>query len=343
MIGKLAVLILILILIPKYLSSRQVPIYEPKLPSIEQIFSDNHNLVSSLPKERVRVIIATGDIIPARSVNSQVFRKKDFNWPYLNTADTLKNADITFANLECPLIEDCPVTDTGMIFCGDSRNVQGLVFAGIDIVSLANNHSANYGQGALDETINLLNSQGISVTGVEGARYITVRGITFAILGYNDIEKIQPGISNVNEVKIKAEIEIAKKSSDVVIVTFHWGAEYQDLPDDRQKYLGHFAIDAGADLIIGNHPHNIQPVEIYKGKLITYAHGNFVFDQEWSLKTKQGVVGKYTFYDNQLVDVEYYPVLIENYGQPKFSSGEEKNKILKKMETLSITGAADRI
>jgi poly-gamma-glutamate synthesis protein (capsule biosynthesis protein) len=95
------------------------------------------------------------------------------------------------------------------------------------------------------------------------------------------------------------------------------------------------AIDAGADLVIGNHPHWIQPVELYNGKLITYAHGNFVFDQEWSLETKQGVVGRYTFYDTQLVDVEFLPVLIENYGQPHFLMGAEKQFILDHMYSES--------
>ena len=99
--------------------------------------------------------------------------------------------------------------------------------------------------------------------------------------------------------------------------------------------LGHFTIDSGADLVIGNHPHWIQPIEIYKGKLITYAHGNFVFDQEWSLKTKQGVVGKYTFYDNQLVDVEFLPIQIENYGQPFFLAGQAKKSILESMKIQS--------
>ncbi len=89
-------------------------------------------------------------------------------------------------------------------------------------------------------------------------------------------------------------------------------------------------------MIIGNHPHWIQPVEIYMGKLITYAHGNFIMDQEWSLKTKQGIVGKYTFYKEKLVDVNFLPILIENYGQPKFLEENEKEKILEEMKRESL-------
>jgi poly-gamma-glutamate synthesis protein (capsule biosynthesis protein) len=117
----------------------------------------------------------------------------------------------------------------------------------------------------------------------------------------------------------------------VVIVQYHWGTEYITPPEERQKSLGRLTIDSGADLVIGNHPHWIKPIEFYKGKLITYGHGNFVFDQEWSQKTKEGVVGKYTFDGRDLVDVEYMPVEIINYGQPYFLEGSKKKQILDEM------------
>ncbi|MDP2860517.1 MAG: CapA family protein [bacterium] len=311
------------------------PSFVAKTPTLDRIFSDNHSGVTALPPDRIRTIIVTGDVIPARFVNFQASQKKDFRWPYLKTAEVLKKADITFINMETPLIDRCPVTQEGMIFCGDSGNVEGLLYAGVDITSLANNHAGNYGLIAVEETKRLLNTNKILTTGIDGAEVIDVRGVKFAFLGYNDISKPQLGVANVDEEKIKSDIALARKKADVVIITYHWGVEYRDKPDDRQKYLGRFAIDAGADLVIGNHPHWIQPVEIYKDKLIAYAHGNFVFDQEWSLKTRQGVVGKYTFYDNQLIDVEYLPVLIENYGQPRFLTGNEKNTIIENMKAQS--------
>jgi poly-gamma-glutamate capsule biosynthesis protein CapA/YwtB (metallophosphatase superfamily) len=303
--------------------------------SIISIFDTDHSWIDSLPSDRKRVLIATGDIIPARSVNFQATQRKDFKWPYLKVYDVLKNADVTFANLETPLTDNCEPTQEGMIFCGNAKNVEGLILSGIDIVSLANNHAGNYGQSGVDGTKKLLNDNGILVTGIGGTEIINIRGIKFAFLGYNDISSPQPGTSNADEEEIKSDILEARKQADIIVVTCHWGTEYKNQPDERQKYLGHLIIDAGADLVIGNHPHWIQPVEFYKGKLITYAHGNFIFDQEWSLETKQGVVGKYTFYDNQLVDVEYLPVLIENYGQPHFLIGIEKYKILENMKLQS--------
>lgn len=100
--------------------------------------------------------------------------------------------------------------------------------------------------------------------------------------------------------------------------------------------MGKYTIDSGADLVIGNHPHWVQPVELYKGKLITYAHGNYIFDQMWSDETKIGVLGKYTFYENQLIDVEYIPIKIEYYGQPYVLNGVDKEKILESMKEESI-------
>lgn len=304
-------------------------------PSIDQMFAQDHSLTSALPSDRKRVLIATGDVIPARVVNIQATKYRNFKWPYEQTADILRDADITFINLETPLIKNCPLVNDGMKFCGDEKNIEGLVFAGVDIASLANNHASNYDINAVASTADLLNSNGILVTGIDGPVYENIKGLTFAFLGYNDISKIQLGMSNAEEDKIQREIAQARQNADIVVVTFHWGAEYRNQPDERQKYLGHLAIDSGADLVIGNHPHWIQPVEIYKGKLITYAHGNFVFDQEWSLKTKQGVVGKYTFYDNQLVDVEFLPLQIENYGQPYFLTDNAKKAILESMKLES--------
>ncbi|MBI2049461.1 CapA family protein [Candidatus Roizmanbacteria bacterium] len=323
------------------LNAIQAPSFLPKTPTLESVFSNDHSWTATLSAKNVRTMMATGDIMPARSVNSQVLKYKDFNWPYLKTADVLRQADITFINLETPLFDMCPPTQEGMIFCGDARNVDGLVFAGVDIANLANNHAGNYGDKGVDKTVRLLNNNDILTIGINGPVFKDIRGIKFAFLGYNDISTPQPGISNADEERIRIEIKDAKRQANIVIVAFHFGAEYRDQPDDRQIYLGHLAIDSGADLVIGNHPHWIQPIEIYKDKVITYAHGNFVFDQEWSQKTKEGVVGKYTFYENKLIDIEFLPVLIENYGQPYFLNNNRKIEILDRMriETLRLSSS----
>lgn len=315
--------------------------------SLENIFSSSHNDLKNLPPDKLRILIATGDIIPARSVNFQA-TQRGFTWPFEKTAQVLKDGEITFINLESPLISNCPLTQEGMVFCGDERNVQGLTFAGVDVVSLANNHAGNYGAKGVEDTQKLLENNGIFVTGVNGPVIKEVRGIKFAFLGYDDIaggtgpDSIGAGISLADPTKIRQEINDVRLKADVVIVTFHWGTEYHSQPDPRQVKLGHLAIDSGADLVIGNHPHWIQPIEIYQGKLITYAHGNFIFDQMWSQKTREGVVGKYTFFDKKLIDVQYLPVQIDDFGQPHFTEGTQRDQILSEMkqESFKLSGSS---
>lgn len=113
-------------------------------------------------------------------------------------------------------------------------------------------------------------------------------------------------------------------------LAFHWGAEYVSVPQsaegiapDDPVEIAHLAVDAGADFIIGNHPHWVQAVELYRGKLIVYAHGNYIFDQMWSYETRVGVIGLYTFYDDKLVRVEFIPTIIEDYAQPRLLSAGE--------------------
>lgn len=279
-------------------------------------------------------LMATGDVIPARSVNFQMVKRNDFRYPFLKTADLLNTADIVFINLESPLVPKCSTTVEGMIFCGNERAVGGFNFANVKIASLANNHIGNYGNDGIDNTIKLLEKNNISVTGVnEKQTILTIKGKKFGFLGYNDIEKNDKlKISLAYKDAIATEVASLKKETDFVIVAFHWGIEYNSNPTSGQKELAHLAIDNGADLIIGNHPHWVQGVEIYKNRFISYAHGNFIFDQMWSRETREGVVGEYVFGENGLKDVSYYPVVIEDYAQPRFAKEEEADKILKRME-----------
>ncbi len=324
--------------LPRVSSSSLHETYIPKSLTLDQIFSDNHTFVEKLPSDHIGILTVTGDIIPARSVNAGVMRKNNPLWPYEKVSPILKSlkSDITFVNLETPLIPNCPVTEEGMVFCGDQKNVDGLKSINVSVANLANNHAGNYQAIGVEATVKLLKENGILVAGINGPVYKNIKGVTFAFLGYNDITKPQPGIVNTDESTIKKDIQEAKKHADVVVVQYHWGVEYRDQPDERQIYLGRFTIDNGADLVIGNHPHWIQPIEFYKGKLITYAHGNFVFDQMWSQKTREGVVGRYVFYDKTLIDVEYLPLQIDDYGQPHFVESEQKKQILADMKNNSI-------
>lgn len=256
-------------------------------------------------------LIATGDVMLGRAVNSQIHQRKDFTYPFQKTADFLKGADLTIVNLEAPFVENCPITNMGMVFCADTRSIEGLKLAGVDIVSLANNHTLNYGQKGLTQTINLLKENKIQPIG-NSMSYITrKKGTTLGFLGFDLIDPY-------DQVKILQSIKELKTQVDIVIVSLHWGVEYAQKPTKSQIDLAHLIIDAGADLIIGTHPHVIQPTEEYKGKLIVYSLGNFIFDQPWSEETKKGLVGKFTFQNKKLINSEFKKVYISNSFQPTF-------------------------
>jgi len=299
------------------------------------LFSNDHTWISTVSAAKKRTLVATGDIIPARSVNHQTIKYGDFTWAWKHIAPILKNGDITLINLESPLVPHCPSTVEGMIFCGDQRNIQGILFAGVDVANFANNHMGNYGINGITQTKELLEQNTIGVSGLGEPSVFDVRGMKFVFLGFDDIGPSVIPIATGDNENMKKEIEKAKTMGDILIVSMNWGVEYTDKPTDRQIKLAHLAIDSGADLIIGNHPHWIQPVEFYKGKMIMYAHGNTIFDQMWSEKTKEGVIGRYTFYDKILIDVEFIPLYIQDYGQPIILEGNKKQLILDQLKNIS--------
>jgi poly-gamma-glutamate synthesis protein (capsule biosynthesis protein) len=304
--------------------------------TLSSIFAADHSWVNALPPEKTVTMIATGDVIPARSVNSGMVTRNNFRWPFEKTADVLSAADITVINLETPLLSSCTPTIDGMVFCGDARAAEGLTYAGIDIATMGNNHAGNYSEAGVEETKQVLALAGIiPVSG--NIVYKTVKGTIFAFLSYNDIGHEEPGVPWADEEKIARDIKEAEMHADVVVVAYHWGTEYVTQPNARQRELAHMAVDSGADVVLGNHPHWIEPVELYKDAFIIYAHGNFVFDQEWSEETKRGVVGKYVFYDNKLIDVQYLPVRIIDYGQPYFLEGAQRQALLDAMRESSVS------
>ena len=287
---------------------------------------------------RIRTLLVTGDVIPARGVDYFATIRHDFLWPFRPTAAYTRNADVTFINLETPLFAGCPVNpNSGFTFCGDARFVDGLTYMGADVVNLANNHTSNYGAQGINLTTQLLTQHGMQVSGLGPVAVVDVRGIKFGFIGFNGVGRA------IDKVALKADIERARELSDIVVVQFHWGKEYerQPIPDpgvptpDDPVQIGHDAIDWGADIVIGNHPHWYQGIEIYRGKLITYAHGNFVFDQMWSEETREGVIGTYTFYGTQLVGATWKAYRIYDYGQPVFMNAQDSATVLQTMEAAS--------
>lgn len=291
-----------------------------------------------LDPAQLRTIIATGDVIPARNVDQQIrLRDDDFAYPLSSTADILRGADLTVINLEAPLIDDCPPHEEGFVFCGRPGFAGALAGAGVDVATLENNHIGNYGPEGIDATKELLTSKGIAWADAFTPAVLGAGGLRFAFVAFNGVG------GYFDRELIGRQVAAAREQADVVIAAFHWGAEYVSIPqaapgiaNDNPVEIAHLAVDAGADLVVGNHPHWVQALEVYKDKLIAYAHGNFIVDQMWSRETTIGVVGRYTFYGPKLVDAEFLPVVIEDYARPRPLEAGEAQAVLDGMQQASV-------
>jgi hypothetical protein len=246
--------------------------------------------------------------------------------------DLVSGADLAIANFENPAPNSWRFHDHGTIFSANPRNIAVLQSAGIDWVSMANNHIGDAGRTGILQTEANLDKHGIRHSGAGAdtaeahtAALIKVGDVTVGMLGYDTIAAYYqsgtdtPGSARMTVKALKRDIRAARKAgADVVIVFPHWGIEYQATPTAVQEKLGRAAIDAGADMVIGNHPHWVGAMEVYKGKPIWYALGNFVFDQTWSIPTMEGITLELTFDGTRLVQAHIRPHLILGKAQPNF-------------------------
>jgi poly-gamma-glutamate synthesis protein (capsule biosynthesis protein) len=349
-ISLLIILVSITLTTAKFDNSKLIPI-ERKIVGSEKIESREeiiHQLLTdSITLEKIFdgiddepdnpdtwSLLSGGDVMIGRVVNINALKYKDYDWPYKNISSLLSSADFTFVNLESPVIINCPMKNTGMIFCGNLDHIPAIQRSGIDAVSISNNHMFNQGKSGLETTLATLQNNKLMAVGAPNPSYVRIKNTNVAFLAYTDVE-CYTGIPCVNEEQIKSDIAVAKNNSDLIVIMYHWGVEYHDYPSQRQIEIAHMSIDAGADLILGNHPHWIQPFEVYKDKLIVYSHGNLVFDQMWSEKTREGIMVEYIFNKNNLVDVKLHPVKIEDYGQPRLMEGQEKDAKVDFIKTIS--------
>jgi len=243
----------------------------------------------------------------------------------------ISSADLALANME----ESAPNRFTfhrhGTVFTGDPALIAGIARAGIDVASVASTHIGDGGRIGILQTIANLKKNGIVPFGA-GTNLAAARkpamfdegGVKVAILGYDGISSryygataTTVGDAPLDGTYIKADVAAARAAGAQVVIVFpHWGIEYTFGPSPAQQRLGRLAIDAGADIVIGNHPHWVQSVEIYKGKPIWYSLGNFTFDQSWSEPTLEGVTLELTFRGSTLVQAWMNPHILVRAVQP---------------------------
>ncbi|GAW92404.1 CapA family protein [Calderihabitans maritimus] len=310
--------------------------------------------VSTVP-ETVQ-LLAVGDVMLARKVG-RLMEEKGLYYPFAKIAARLQSADLTFGNLESPISDrGFPLPRKGIWFRARPETVRALVYSGFDVMSLANNHALDYESPALLQTIEILARNGIASVGagenlMQARKSVvkTVNGVRVGFLAYSDMADLiwdwnyprsmrateeRPGIAPLDEKIILEDIAELRKKVDIVVVSLHWGEEYSDYPTAGQRRLARRLIDAGAHLIIGHHPHTLQGLEVYRHGLIAYSLGNFVFDQNWSLETRQGLILDLVLTPLGIREARIMPIFIHQ-SQPRIASGEQGQAILEKTVRLS--------
>ena len=251
-------------------------------------------------------IFVAGDIMLDRNVRNKI-NKEGFDSVFGDIEKMVQGYDVVVANLEGPMTTNPSLTTSlkskVLQFTFDPAMAPLLKNAGFTIFGLANNHTDNFGREGLAETRGYLANSNLAYYGdpenaTEVATTTTVHGITVAFVGFHQFsEENFPHV--FNEIRRLHTLK-EQGSVDYIIVSPHWGVEYKKTPTDYQQLLGHQFIDAGADAVIGSHPHVVETLETYKGKPIYYSLGNFVFDQNFSYDVTHGLALGITLKKNSI-------------------------------------------
>lgn len=313
------------------------------------------------PKDVSIKLTAIGDVALGsdprflfKDSNDDVFERnnKDYNYFFAGVSDIFKNDDLTIANLESALtLEEATAEkyDYGnnYWFKGNPDYANVLKAAGIETVSLANNHTYDFMQKGYDDTRDALKNVEVGYFGYEDVYETEVKGIRIGIAGFNELGPYEEGTKPEEfKAEIKEKIELLKSRNNFVITAFHWGKEYKYEFTDYQTELGRFAIDTGADLVIGHHPHVIQGLEQYNGKYIIYSLGNFCFGGNKrppdfdTFIYQQEIVFDGDKNIKEIKEPDYIPAYISsakgiNNYQPVLAKGKEATRILQKINQFS--------
>ncbi|GAC43964.1 putative enzyme [Paenibacillus popilliae ATCC 14706] len=311
------------------------------------------SLPGSEPKEEPRVRLAfAGDVMTAGRVED-VVKVHGYDFPFVHAKRWFQEADIAAVNLETPLtVRGVPAKDKEFVYKSSPQMAQAMIEAGIDVVNLANNHSMDQGEEGLLDTFAALKDVHLPYVGAghnaeEAFTPVMFesQGIKLAFLGFTRVVpevswyagKNKPGLATTYDgMKEKAAEAVAKakEEADLVVVIAHWGKEKVDFPEDYQRELARLYIDAGADLIVGGHPHVLQGLEQYKGKWIAYSLGNFIFTRAMQPATWETVILQAECTDQGKCELAVIPFYTE-LGQAVPLEGEAGQAVLQRLENLS--------
>jgi poly-gamma-glutamate synthesis protein (capsule biosynthesis protein) len=307
--------------------------------------------ISASPASAREIVInAVGDIMLAGS-GAATCKRLGYDYAFAATKEVLKQGDITIGNLESPIaLNGNAFTKKKFHYRSAPQTATALKNAGFSIVTLANNHMMDFGASSLEETRRHLERAGVGYTGagasINAARKmaaITVRGIKVAFLAYSltfpdDFYATadRPGTAPGFYAFYRDDIAAARKISNYVVVSFHWGTENSAVPKPYQVTAAHHAIDAGADVVIGHHPHVLQGIERYKNGVILYSLGNFAFGTA-SKTAKRSVIARIIL-ESGVKGVELVPLNVHNrevHYQPRVLTGKEGQAVIDHLARIS--------
>lgn len=288
-----------------------------------------------------------------RSFKGKYDAVQDPAYFFQNVQPVFAQDDLTIVNMEGTLTEETTREPKQFAFKGDAEYAKILTAGAVEAANLANNHSFDYGKKSYEDTITALEAEGISSFGYERTAVMDIKGVKVGLAGvYELAEHIdckQDLLDNIASLK--------EQGAQIIIVSFHWGQEKENVPNDVQVELAHAAVDNGADLVLGHHPHVLQGIEEYKGKNIVYSLGNFCFGGNSAPSDMDTMIFQQTFTvkDGKLQEDNVTNILpckissayeegYNNY-QPILAEGEQKEKIFERLSEYSQKAqeAGDRL
>jgi poly-gamma-glutamate synthesis protein (capsule biosynthesis protein) len=294
-------------------------------------------------------------IVPARCVQAAIDARRDPDYLYTEVRQVLSAAGLAIGTLNATISDYPPRTGCipTYVLVGGSQNADALQRAGFDVMSVATNHIkncglANCGYRAFFDTLDNLRRVGIAPVGAgmnleEAMQPVVVQanGVRFGFVSLGQIEPrafagpSTPGIAVLDERSLRQAIAAARQVSDVVIALPHWGPEDTAVPNFSQRALARIAVEAGADLVVGNHTHVVQAVQQIEGVNVFYGLGNFVFDQNWDLEHMQGVILRVDFEGARVVGYELIPSHVDFDGTVHLAGPQEADQILQRIADAS--------
>jgi poly-gamma-glutamate capsule biosynthesis protein CapA/YwtB (metallophosphatase superfamily) len=297
-----------------------------------------------------------GDLLPASSV-LDLMKKNGYDYPFRMAKPLLEAADIAAGNLETPITtRGTPAEDKQYVFRGSPEAISAIKDAGFDYLSLANNHTLDYGWQGLSDTMDYLDDAKLQHAGsgnddkeAFAPAYIDSKGLTVGFVSVTRVvpevswkaDRAHPGVAEAySPDRAVAAIKEAKQNANLVVVMVHWGEEKKDMPVAHQTDLAHRFVDAGADLVIGSHPHVLQGIEAYKGMWIAYSLGNFVFSTTALSKTSETGVLNAECNKEGNCSLKFIPMLA-TYSQPAPMEDAAGKALLARLSALSFGASVE--